>query len=102
MLFFGLFVQSYSTLDLLQNAFTESKCLVSNCGYTHLNIQIKKVTKSKKKFKISHVIIILCNHLFIFMKLFWTIRGIILYQINQMGLKSIYSFTTYSKFTYTS
>ena len=42
---------------------------------------------------------ILCNHHFILLKLFWTIKCFILYQINQTALKSGCNFTTYSKFT---
>ena len=55
-----------------------------------------------KKLNIFCGIIILCNHHFIFLKLFWAIMGFILYQINQKALKSGYNFTTYNKFTYTS
>ena len=83
--------------------FTESKYLVSNWGYTRLIRTIKKVKESNKNVKIFRVIIILCNHHFILLKLFWAIKGFILYQINQPALKSSgYNFTTYSKFTDTS
>jgi len=82
--------------------FTESKYLVSKWGYTRLIRTIKKVKNLIKKFNIFRVLIILCNHHFIPLKLFRTIKGFILYQINQTALKSGYNFTTYSKFTDTS
>ena len=50
-------------------------------------------------FKIFCVIVI---HYFIILKLFWAIKGFILYQIKQTALKSGYSFTSYAKFTDTS
>jgi len=47
-------------------------------------------------------IMIVCNHYFLILKLFWVIKGFILYQIKQTALKSGYNFTTYHKFTDTS
>jgi len=44
---------------------------------------LRKWKISNKKIKIFRVIIILCNHYFILLKLFWTIKGFILYQVNQ-------------------
>jgi len=60
------------------------------------------VKKLDKKFKIISVIIIFCNRYFIILKLFWVIKGFILYQIKQTALKSGYNFTTYDKFMDTS
>jgi len=74
---------------------TGSKYLVSNRGYTRLIRTIKKVKKlNRKKFKIFHVITILCNHHFILLKLIWAIKSFILYQKDQMELKLGYNFTT--------
>ena len=98
---FQLFIQSYSSLQLLQNTFTGSKYLVSNWSYSRLIRTIKKVKKSNKKFKIFCVIIILCNHYFIILNLFLAIKSFILCQIKQTALKLGYNFTTYSKFTNT-
>jgi len=64
--------------------------------------QSKKVNNSNKMFKIIRVIIILCNHHFILLKLFWAIKDFVLYQKNQTTLKSDYNFTSYRKFTDTS
>jgi len=61
--------------------------------------QSKKWKKSNKKFKNFHVIIIICNNYFIIMKLFWVIKGFILYNAKQTALKSGNNFTTYGKFT---
>jgi len=74
--------------------FTESKYLVSNWSYTRLIRRIKKVKKSIKRFMIFRVFIILWNHCFIILKLFWTIKLFILNQIKQTTLKSGYNFTT--------
>jgi|SRR6218665_3310805 len=63
---------------------------------------MKKFKKSNKKFKIFHVIIIIRNHYFITLKLFWAIKGFILYQIKQTALKSGFNCTTYGKLTETS
>ena len=74
---------------------TGSKYLVSNRGYIRLIRTIKKVKKlNRKKFKIFHVITILCNHHFILLKLIWAIKSFILYQKDQMELKLGYNFTT--------
>ena len=58
--------------------------------------------KSNKKFNIFCVIMILCNHYFIILKLFWTTKGFFLYNIKQTELKLSYNFTTYGKHTDTS
>jgi len=79
--------------------FTYSKYLVYNWGYTRLIRTIKIVKKSNKKFKIFRVIIVLCNYHCMLLKLFWAIKGFILYQIKQTTLKVDYNFTTYSQFT---
>ena len=55
--------------------------------------------KLNKKFLIFHVIIIVRNHLFLILKLFWAIKGFILYQTKQTALKSGYDFKSYDKFT---
>ena len=84
--------------------FTESKYLVSNWSYTHLIRAVKKVKKLNKKFKIFHAIKVVHNHYYItcIMKLFWVIKGFILYQIKQTALILGYYFTTSGKFTDTS
>jgi len=46
---FGFFIESYSTQNLLQNTFSEWKCLVSNWSYTRLIRTIKKVRKNRMK-----------------------------------------------------
>jgi len=46
--------------------------------------------------------IVLHNNYFISLKLFWAIRGFILYQIKQMALKLGYNFTKYGKLMGTS
>ena len=48
---------------------------------------------------IFRVVIILCNHYIILLRLFWAIKGFILYQIKQTALKSGYNFSTYDNFT---
>ena len=45
----------------------------------------------KLLFEDFHVITIVCNHYFIILKLFWVIKGFILYQIKQTTLKSGYN-----------
>ena len=85
----------------LKILFTESKYLVSDWGYTCLMKTIKKV-KNRIELSIYLVIIILCIHHFILLKLFSTIKSFILYHTNQTTLKSGYNFTTYHKFTDTS
>jgi len=77
---------------------TVSKYLVSNWSYTHLIRTIKKVEKSDKMFKAFHVVIIVRNRYFVILKLFWVIKGFVLYQIKQTDLKLGYNFTTYGKF----
>jgi len=64
--------------------------------------QSKKLKKSINKFMVFGVIIILCNHYFIILKLLWSIKFFILNQIKQTALKSGYNFTTYDKITDTS
>ena len=81
--------------------FTDSNYLVSNWSYTHLIRTIKKFRKSKKNFKNFRVIIILCNHYFIILKLFRAIKDFILHSIKQTALKSGYNFTSYDNFTNT-
>jgi len=79
--------------------FTESNYLVSNRGYTRWIRTLKKVKKLNRNFNIFCVIIILCNHRFILLILFWAIKHFILFQINQPALKSCYHLTFYNKFT---
>ena len=83
---FGVFTESHSTLHLLQNTFYSIKILVSNWRYTRLIRTNKKVKKSNKMFKNFHVIIIVCNHYFIILKLSSVIKGFILYEIKQTAL----------------
>src|SRR6218665_1951959 len=78
---FGFLIQSHSTLHLLPNTFYTIKT------YTRLNRTIKQVKKANKNFKIFGVITILCNHHFILQKLFWAIKGFILYQNKRNGIK---------------
>jgi len=100
MSFFSFLFRSYSTLHLLQNTFyrIEISCF---WGYACSIRTLKKTKKSNKKLKIFRVIIF-CNHRFNLLKLFWVIKGFILYQINQVAFKSGYNFTTYGKFMNTS
>ena len=63
--------------------FTEAKYLVSNWSYTCLIWTIKEVKNLNKKFKIFRLIIIIRNHYFIIVKLFWAIEDFILYQIKE-------------------
>src|SRR6218665_2258104 len=60
---------------------------------------MKEVKKLNKKFQIFRVIIIVRNHRFFILKLFRVIKGFILYQTKQTGLKSGYKFRSYDKFT---
>jgi len=46
---------------------------------------IEKVKKSNKRFKILRVVIILCNHYFIHLKLFWAMKGFIPYANKPSG-----------------
>ena len=95
---FGLFfIESYSTLHLLQNTFTVSKYL-ANRSYTRLIGTMKKVKKLNKKFQIFRVIIIVRNHYFLILKLFQVITDFVLYQTKQTALKSGYNFRIYDKF----
>jgi len=88
--------------------FTESKYLVSNWSVILVWLeQSKKWKISNKKVKMFCANIILCNRYSIiyqylfwkFWNLLWTIKGFILYQIEQTTLKLGYNFTTYGKFT---